>query len=79
MSGSNKGIHTVWRDKENTWANVEEGREQPLSRHTTKDEAVEKGRQLAKSKSVEHLIHNKEDLAIHARNSYGNDSRNVPG
>jgi hypothetical protein len=79
MSGSNKGIHTVWHENENAWANVEEGREQPLSKHSTKEEAVEKGRQLAKSKSVEHLIHNKEDLAIHARNSYGNDPRNVPG
>lgn len=77
MSGSNQGIHTVWR--KDTWANVQEGNDQPISTHATKEEAVEKGRALAKSKKVEHLIHNKEDLAIHERNSYGNDPRSVPG
>lgn len=76
MPGKNKGIHTVWH--ETNWANVKEGQKKPLSTHDTKAEAVKKGRTLAKSAKVEHFIHGK-DNAIHQRNSYGNDPRNVPG
>lgn len=76
MSGSNQGIHTVWH--ESNWANVREGQKKPLSTHATKAEAVKRGRELAREAQVEHHIHGK-DHAIHERNSYGNDPREIPG
>jgi hypothetical protein len=62
-------IHTVHRDGQ--WVNeVEEG--EVLSRHTTKEEAVEAGRQAAIQRKTEHVIHNM-DGTIAERNSYGSD------
>jgi Uncharacterized protein conserved in bacteria (DUF2188) len=62
-------IHTVHRD--GAWLNEEEGGG-ALSRHSTKAEAVEDGRQLARARRTEHVIHNV-DGTIAERNSYGGD------
>lgn len=76
MSGSNKGIHTVWH--ETHWANVREGQERPLSTHPNKEEAVARGKELAQRAGVEHLIHG-QTHEIQERNSYGNDPASRPG
>jgi len=43
-----------------------------------KDEAIAAGTQKAKQAKVELLIHGR-DGQIRERNSYGNDSRDIPG
>ena len=67
---ANANIHTVPRGGQ--WANVAEGRDDAISTHATKEEAVDAGRQRARQDQVEHLIHN-EDGTIGERNSYGPD------
>jgi hypothetical protein len=42
------------------------------SRHRTKDNAVDRGRDIARDNKSEHAIHNK-DGQISQKNSYGND------
>jgi hypothetical protein len=68
-------VHTV--PDGNAWKNeVEEGGD--ISKHRTKEEAVEAGRDEARRRQTEHVIHNA-DGSISERNSYGHDPRNVPG
>lgn len=62
-------IHTVHRN--GIWINEIEG-EGEATRHSTKDEAVDRGRALARRRRTEHVIHNL-DGTIAQRNSYGND------
>jgi hypothetical protein len=69
-------IHTVHRD--GSWFNEVEGGERASNSAATKEEAVSVGRDMARARKVEHLIHN-QDGQIGERNSYGNDPRNVPG
>ena len=54
--------------KDGEWINQIEGQGQEAGAFSTKDEAQEAGRALAKRLEVEHLIHN-EDGTIHERNS----------
>jgi hypothetical protein len=63
-------IHTVHRD--GRWFNEVEGGERASNSASTKAEAVATGRQMARDRRVEHLIHNL-DGTIGERNSYGND------
>jgi uncharacterized protein DUF2188 len=60
------------------WKNKVQGNEQASSTHGTKDEAVAKGRDMAESAKVEHVIKNL-DGTIGEKNSHGNDPRNIPG
>ena len=76
MPGSNKSVHTVWREP--NWVNIVEGDKSPLSMHASQDEAIAHGRALARSAKVEHVIH-RPDHTIRERNSYGGDPRDVPG
>jgi hypothetical protein len=69
-------IHTVHRD--GRWFNEVEGGDRASNSAATKDEAVTAGRDMARSRKVEHLIHGL-DGTIGERNSYGHDPRNVPG
>jgi hypothetical protein len=62
-------VHTVHRN--GMWINELEG-EGELSRHMTKEAAVAAGRDAARARQTEHLIHNL-DGTISERNSYGND------
>lgn len=72
----NQNVHVV--QKGGQWAVEEEGKtDQPMF-FRTKEEAVDCGRQLAREKQVELLVH-RADGAITERDSYGNDPRDVPG
>jgi Uncharacterized protein conserved in bacteria (DUF2188) len=62
-------VHTVYRS--GIWVNEIEGEGQ-LSSHVTKQEAVAAGREAARARRTEHVIHNV-DGTIAERNSYGND------
>ncbi len=62
-------IHTVY--KNDIWVNEIEGEGQ-ISSHATKQEAVAAGREAARARSTEHVIHHT-DGTIAERNSYGND------
>jgi Uncharacterized protein conserved in bacteria (DUF2188) len=65
-------IHTV--PASGRWENKRAGEGSALSRHETKEEAVEAGRAQAIRDQAEHIIH-KEDGTIGERNSYGSDPR----
>ena len=67
-----KSIHTVYNSDNHRWENKAEGSPKPLSSHHTKDNALDRGRDIAEDKLVEHLIHGR-DGKIQERNSYGND------
>jgi hypothetical protein len=62
------------------WKNKVEGNDRASSTHATKEEAVQKGREMAVERGVEHIIRN-QDGKISERNTYprGRDPRNVPG
>lgn len=66
------GIHTV--PASGAWENRRFGIDVAVSRHDTKEEAVEAGREQAMRDQAEHIIH-KEDGTIGERNSYGSDPR----
>jgi len=64
------GVHTCPRPEGSGWVNELDGK--IMSRHRTKEVAVEAGREIAKRLKVEHSIH-RADGAITEKNSYGND------
>lgn len=68
-------VHTVHREE--IWINEVEG-EGEISRHRTKEEAVSAGREAARARRTEHVIHHL-DGTIAERNSYGNDPYPPPG
>lgn len=59
------------------WRNEIEG-EAVLSTHATRGEAVDAGREGARRRQTEHVIHNS-DGSIGERNSYGSDRGDVSG
>jgi hypothetical protein len=64
-------LHVV--HKQGQWFVEEEKQPEPISSHRTREEAREAGRELAKARRVELLIH-REDGTIGERDSYGGDS-----
>lgn len=64
--------------KDDAWHNQVTGDAGVKGSYPTKAEAVEAGRDLARSLEVEHIIKN-ENGRIAERNSYGNDPRDVKG
>jgi len=71
-------IHTTFNKQAGNWRNITEGASRPGKTYETKQQAQAAGREIAKSRHVEQLIHNK-DGEIGSRNSYGHDPRNVKG
>jgi hypothetical protein len=69
-------IHTVHRDGK--WFNEVEGGDRASNSAATKADAQATGRDMARERKVEHLIHNL-DGTIGERNSYGNDPTRSPG
>ena len=65
------GVHTVpVEGPKKGWCNKRN--KKVLTKHATKDEAVEAGREIARLLKVEHSIH-RMDGVITEKNSYGND------
>ena len=69
-------IHTVHRDGK--WLNEVEGGERASNSADKKADAQAKGREMARDRKVEHVIHNI-DGSIGKRSSYGNDPSRRPG
>lgn len=70
-------IQTYYED--GAWKNKREGTGRAFGAgYGTKDEAAAAGRDTARAGGVEHVIRN-QDGQIGAKNSYGNDPRNIPG
>lgn len=65
-----KGVHTVPNADGKGWVNKQGG--EVISRHRTKENAVDRGRSEAQRGRTEHAIH-KRDGTISEKNSYGND------
>nr|MCW2728571.1 hypothetical protein [Aeromicrobium sp.] len=60
------------------WHNRIEGEEAPFHTSDTRERAVAAGKEEAKARKVEHLVHN-QDGTVGERESYGNDPRDVKG
>ena len=60
------------------WEVKVEGDSSPRTTHDRRSDAVDSGRALAKSLRVEFIVKN-QDGRIAEKDSYGNDSRTVPG
>jgi len=65
-----QNVHTVRHG--DGWANRRDNSDRVSSTHETQEQAIERGRDLAQSAGVEHLIHAR-DGRIRERNSYGSD------
>jgi hypothetical protein len=65
-----RNIHTV--PSGGKWSVKEENRPKPIAEVDTKREAEQIGREIAKQRGVDHIIHDREGK-IQARESYGND------
>ena len=65
-----QNVHTVRHG--DGWANRRDGSDRVSSTHKTQEQAIERGREIALSEGIEHLIHGR-DGKIRKRNSYGND------
>ncbi|MEX2178200.1 MAG: DUF2188 domain-containing protein [Gemmatimonadaceae bacterium] len=63
------GVHTLPNDGKG-WINKVNGK--VISRHRSKDDAVEAGREIARKLELEHTTH-RSDGVITEANSYGND------
>ena len=61
-----------------TWRNRVEGHELLPGEHDTRAETVAVGRDEARDRKVEHIVHNL-DGTIGERNTYGHDPRDIPG
>jgi Uncharacterized protein conserved in bacteria (DUF2188) len=68
-------VHTVPAGSK--WKNEIEG-DGDLSTYDTKEEAVQAGREEARRRQTEHVIHDA-DGSIAERSSYGSDPADVPG
>jgi len=71
-------IHTTHNNQDNKWRNISEGASRAIKLYGTKTEAQADGREIARERGVEHLIHN-ENGQIAQRNSYGHDPRKIQG
>ena len=64
--------------KDGKWHNRIEGHEVLEGDYDTRDEAVDAGRDEARDRKVEHIVHNL-DGTIGERNTYGHDPRDISG
>ncbi|AYA26603.1 hypothetical protein SAMN02745947_04536 [Rhodococcus rhodochrous J3] len=64
--------------QDGSWHNRIEGASDLLGTYATREEAVAAGRDEARRRKVEHLVHNL-DGTIGERNTYGHDPRDIPG
>lgn len=69
---SKRNIHTVYNRDRDMWETKLEKKDSPLSSSHTKNTAMDKSIREAKSREVEHVIHNK-DGKISDKDSYGKD------
>ena len=60
------------------WHNRIEGHEPLPGEYDTRAQAVAAGRDEARDRKVEHIVHNL-DGTIGERNTYGHDPRDIPG
>ena len=61
-------IHTMWDGEK--WVNKVEGGQRASNSGPTKDPVQDKGREMARERGVEHVIHRKVGNTIQERNTY---------
>ncbi len=69
-------VHVV--PQQGQWAIKEENADVAVSSFATQDEAWQRGKDMAKERGTEALLHGG-DGQIRERNTYGSDPREVPG
>ncbi|MEX0748868.1 MAG: DUF2188 domain-containing protein [Candidatus Saccharimonadales bacterium] len=67
-----KNVHITYSKDSKDWGVKSQGAHRAASRHQTKAEATQAGREIARNNKGELFIHNK-DNKISDRDSYGND------
>ena len=76
MANKKKGVHVTPRG--NKWAVMREGNERATSLHDTQQQAVKKGREIARRDKTEFYLHNQQG-EIRERDSYGSESKSSKG
>ncbi|MGD8718183.1 MAG: DUF2188 domain-containing protein [Candidatus Zixiibacteriota bacterium] len=71
--GKRESYHVVHDGDENLWKVKREGADRASSTHDTKEEAVDKARELAKNNEPSQIIIHKQDGKIQEERTYGND------
>ena len=66
-------VHTVFQD--GSWVNELGLDSPPMSRHDSMQEAIRSGRDCARMRSTEHLVHDRDGL-VAERRSYGRSGEN---
>lgn len=61
-------IHTMWDGEK--WINKVEGGQRASNSGSTKEPVQDKGRDMARERGVEHVIHRKTGNTIQERNTY---------
>jgi hypothetical protein len=69
---SKRNIHTVYNSERELWETKLEKQQKPIASSETKQTALEKSIREAKSREVEHVIHNKNGK-ISDKDTYGKD------
>jgi hypothetical protein len=69
---------TIGPNGSGRWAVKREGASRPISTHRKQETAIEHGRPIARKNEVEFIIRGR-DGRIRAKDSYGNDPRNIRG
>ncbi|MGY8624334.1 DUF2188 domain-containing protein [Chromobacterium violaceum] len=70
--------HHVVPNPEGGWDVKKGGGEKSIKHTDTKQEAIDKAREISKNQQSELVIHNK-DGKIGSKDSHGNDPRNIKG
>lgn len=76
---SRTAYHVTYNRDSAQWRVLEQGKSKPLSVHDTKKEAVEWGREIAKSSQPSQIKIHKRDGKIQEERTYGEDPRRLKG
>jgi hypothetical protein len=66
-------FHIIHNSDNSNWQLKKENSQRAISNHTTKEEAIEKGRELAKGIQPSQLLIHKKDNTIQTEHTYRND------
>lgn len=68
-----RNMHTVWSAAEQRWGNRREHGEGPTLTLPSREAAIARGREVARSEGVEHVVHDRDGRVI-SRQFFGDQS-----
>jgi len=70
-------VHTVYRPATGNWANEAGSGQRVYGVHATREESVQRGRELARAAATHHVIHHA-DGTVDSVDAYGEDRSSLP-